>query len=62
YTRSAMAAMMYDCSRQIRRNGRVQPGEGRPRLQARAFAWVEKVLLLFRKNVGEEICLRARKT
>lgn len=61
YTRSAMAAYIYDCSWEIRRNGQVTLGRRRPSLQARVFAWAEKVLLLFRKNVGEEICLLARK-
>jgi len=34
---------------------------GVPTLQARGFERMERVLLLFRKNVGEEICLLARK-
>jgi 2-polyprenyl-3-methyl-5-hydroxy-6-metoxy-1,4-benzoquinol methylase len=59
-TRSAIAAFVYDTSRQIRERGRVV-ALNQSSSRARAFAWAERAVLVVDRRRGEEICLLARK-
>jgi 2-polyprenyl-3-methyl-5-hydroxy-6-metoxy-1,4-benzoquinol methylase len=61
FTQSSMAASIYDASQQIRKTGKAVVNSAALSRAARFFQWQERLLLFFNPNLGEEICILARK-